>query len=317
MVPLLHWRNAVRDGRPGRGEGVLRKGVSIRQKLADANPSVTEFPSNLADSHYAIGKLLSATGDTAGARASFDNALAICQKLADANRSAPQFQSQLAGFLEITGYQLSQTGRLHEALAYYTRAEAIWKTLVDQNPAIPNYQSGLANCHTNTAELLIRTGRLAEARVMCDRALAARDAQVKDHPDHRYLRLGLAEILLRDGQVRQAEGDLVGASADWRRAVALLKAVPALNGENVFIYAGCHASLSSVAGLPGTGISAGERDAQAEQAMALLRRAAAMGYRAPATYRTETALDPLRGRPDFRLLTMDLAFPAEPFAPDR
>ena len=39
-----------------------------------------------------------------------------------------------------------------------------------------------------------------------------------------------------------------------------------------------------------------------------------MGYRNPDAYRTEDALDPLRGRDDFRLLMMDLAFPAEAFA---
>ena len=48
--------------------------------------------------------------------------------------------------------------------------------------------------------------------------------------------------------------------------------------------------------------------------MALLRKAAGMGYSAPATYRTETALDPLRGRDDFRLFVMDLAMPAQPLA---
>jgi len=31
--------------------------------------------------------------------------------------------------------------------------------------------------------------------------------------------------------------------------------------------------------------------------------------------RIESALDPLRSRDDFRLLMMDLAFPAEPFTP--
>jgi hypothetical protein len=46
----------------------------------------------------------------------------------------------------------------------------------------------------------------------------------------------------------------------------------------------------------------------------LLRRAAATGYRSPDAYRTEDALDPLRGRDDFRLLMMDLVFPAEAFA---
>ncbi len=49
--------------------------------------------------------------------------------------------------------------------------------------------------------------------------------------------------------------------------------------------------------------------------MALLRKAIQMGYSAE-SYRTEDALDPLRGRDDFRLLLLDLAMPADPFAPD-
>jgi len=39
-----------------------------------------------------------------------------------------------------------------------------------------------------------------------------------------------------------------------------------------------------------------------------------MSYRSPDIFRTEDALDPLRDRPDFRLLLMDLAMPAEALA---
>jgi hypothetical protein len=53
---------------------------------------------------------------------------------------------------------------------------------------------------------------------------------------------------------------------------------------------------------------------QAEKSMAVLRQAVSMGYRNSDAYRTESALDPLRNRNDFRLLLMDLAFPTEPFA---
>ena len=45
-----------------------------------------------------------------------------------------------------------------------------------------------------------------------------------------------------------------------------------------------------------------------------LRRAAEMGHRNPAAYRYEPALGPLRARDDFRLLMLDLDFPADPFA---
>ena len=46
----------------------------------------------------------------------------------------------------------------------------------------------------------------------------------------------------------------------------------------------------------------------------MLRRAAFLGYRSPDPSRTESAFDPVRERPDFKLLMMDLAMPAPPFA---
>jgi hypothetical protein len=117
--------------------------------------------------------------------------------------------------------------------------------------------------------------------------------------------------------MRRAERDFAGASADWRRAIDLYKTVPGQDGEFLFFYACCHASLSSLAGLPGTGVSESEKDAEADRAMALLVRAVAVGYRAPYAYRNEPALEPLRGRADFELLMLDLAFPKGSFAPTR
>jgi hypothetical protein len=43
-------------------------------------------------------------------------------------------------------------------------------------------------------------------------------------------------------------------------------------------------------------------------------QAVTMGYRMSDAYRTDSALDPLRNRPDFRALMMDLVFPTKPFA---
>jgi hypothetical protein len=48
--------------------------------------------------------------------------------------------------------------------------------------------------------------------------------------------------------------------------------------------------------------------------MDLLRRAAALGYRDRTAYQHVPGLSALRGRPDFKLLMMDLAMPAVPFA---
>jgi serine/threonine protein kinase len=86
------------------------------------------------------------------------------------------------------------------------------------------------------------------------------------------------------------------------------------NGEQWYATGCCHAALSGLAGKPGLGVSAGEGDVEAGEAMPALRKAVAMGYRSPETYRTEDELDPLRGREDFKLLIMDLAMPDDPFA---
>ena len=43
------------------------KALAIRQKLAQANPSITHFQQHLAVSHRRIGLLLMNTGDPAGA----------------------------------------------------------------------------------------------------------------------------------------------------------------------------------------------------------------------------------------------------------
>jgi len=62
---------------------------------------------------------------------------------------------------------------------------------------------------------------------------------------------------------------------------------------------------------------AAEAVTEADVAMALFRESSEVGYRAVDIYRAEDVLDSLRSRDDFRLLMMDLAMPAEPFAAAR
>jgi hypothetical protein len=93
--------------------------------------------------------------------------------------------------------------------------------------------------------------------------------------------------------------------------------VRARDGEDWFETACARAALAGLAGRPGSGVSSAEGASEADATMAALRRAVAMGYRSLAAFRNEDALDPLRGRADFKLLMMDLAMPVEPFAPEK
>jgi eukaryotic-like serine/threonine-protein kinase len=56
------------------------------------------------------------------------------------------------------------------------------------------------------------------------------------------------------------------------------------------------------------------RQALAVEAVGTLREAIAAGWKDAAEARRDQELDSLRGRDDFRLLLLDLAFPADPFA---
>ncbi len=66
-------------GKSSEAEAEDRKALSIRQKLADDNPAVTEFRSNLAWGHRNLGILLSGTGKPAEAEAENRQSLAIYQ----------------------------------------------------------------------------------------------------------------------------------------------------------------------------------------------------------------------------------------------
>ena len=107
------------------------------------------------------------------------------------------------------------------------------------------------------------------------------------------------------------------STADLRRSIALYNAIPTMSGDEWLERACCHATLASLAGRAGSGVSAAEADDEAAKAIGSLRQLTALGYRNANRLQIEAALGPLRGREDFRLMMMDLAMPDEPLAPTR
>jgi hypothetical protein len=152
------------------------------------------------------------------------------------------------------------------------------RSLAAEYPAVPDYRRELAVSHSRVDGLPTTAGNSAEA---------------------------LLEL---------KTGDASGAVANAHRAVGLLEGLPARDGPQWFSLACARATLSAAAGRDGLEPSTALASRLADQAIDDLRRAVAMGYRIPAQYRYEPALARLRGRDDFRLLLLDLAFPADPFA---
>jgi tetratricopeptide (TPR) repeat protein len=208
----------------------------------------------------------------------------------------------------------SATGKPAEAEAEYRKALALYQKLADDNPAVTDFRVRMAYALTNLADAVRSLRRSAEARDGYDRAIALMERLVADDPTTAGNRTFVAWSLRRRGRARRDLGDPAGAAADARRALGMYEALPSRSGDNWFETACCHAALCGLSGHEGAGVSAAEAADEAARAIAALSRATGLGYQYAHAWRTEPALDPLRSRDDFRLLMMDVVFPAESFA---
>ncbi len=249
------------------------------------------------------------------ARPHFREACAAWQKVIDDNPARYAEPIELGGTHNRIGWLLFGMGHMDEALDEFEAARNVFQKLIDSNPPhhVHRTRSELANVLINMVELQRRRGRLAKARELCDRAIAIRQLVIKEYPKIVSYRSRMGECWLRSGQVRLAAGDVAGATADWRRALLAYADLKLRASETAMFEAGCHAMLSSVAGMSGSDVRRSDGPSEAEKAMAILHKLVSGGYRAR-EIRNDSCLDPLRPRPDFRLLMQDAAFPAQAFA---
>ncbi len=299
-------------GRPAEVE--FRAARSIYQELMDHNPAVTEYRLRLALAHVNLGDLMYETGRSLEAEPEYRAAATIYHELSDRNPAVTQFRHYLAYSRDHLGVLLTVLGRPSEAEAESRQALALYQELADRNPKVPDYGDGVGGAFTNLGDVMRAAGRMTEARDAYDRAVAVRERLVKEYPTTPVRLSNLAASLRRRGQVRRDLGDPAGAAVDVRRALGLSDRLPSRSRQEWYETACCHATL---AGLAGPRDSAGQAAPEADAAIALLHRAVAMGFRNADAIRTESALDPLRGRPEFRLILLDLAMPDEPFAAAR
>jgi serine/threonine protein kinase/tetratricopeptide (TPR) repeat protein len=294
----------------------FRSGLVILDKLVKDYPAIIEYRRSQGRCLNGCGYAAQELGRPDEALAYFRRALSVWQEAVAANPERSGGAIEVARMQNGIGWILYGSGKMSEALQHYEAAQSIFQKLMNTFPLelVPRTRSELANTLINIAELGRRQGRLAEARVNCDAAIAMREALVKDFPEVLSYRIGMGESLMRLGQVKLEAGDIAGAAADWRRGIARHADYPRYGGEIAMLEAGCHAQLSSLAGLTGSGVSADEGRAEQDKAMFILRQAVADGYRGR-ELRHESCLEPLRSRPDFQMLLMDVVFPPVSFAP--
>ena len=136
---------------------------------------------------------------------------------------------------------------------------------------------------------------------------------VHENPSVADYRSGLAFSLTGLGRARGRSGNHAAAVADLRRAITLREGLTTLSLEARYDLAKITLLLAGLATDPQAGIPSAEGLAEAQRALAVLQKVIAEGHRDP-KMSTDPDFKPLRSRPDFRLLIMDLAMPADPYA---
>ena len=196
----------------------------------------------------------------------------------------------------------------------YRVALAIYQRLNDGNPRSIQFQRKLVTCHNNIGNRLKATGRPTEAIEEYRRALAIEQKMADANPGAAQFKRDLAHGHATIGRLLSETGKTGEAAYTFRRAVDLDERLSGHSPVDWYNVACYHALLAGIAGKDGSGLTKDEGRVEARKALITLRRAIAAGFHTISLMRTDADLDSLRHRLEFKLLMMDAAFPAKPFA---
>jgi tetratricopeptide (TPR) repeat protein len=301
-------------------------------KLVAEFPSVADYKVHLAACHTSLGVTLYKRGQLEEARDAHGEALSLMKALVAEFRSVPRYRQDLASGYNNLALVLEDQGKLDESEAATRQAITLREQLVKDLPLVLDYAVTLGGTYGNLAALLKDQGRAAESLEWYDKAVntlepaLAREERLGDTRQFlRNMHSGRAQALDRLGRHAEAARDWERAvplddgkrrlyylargalsGGDHARAVALAREQATAQGATPKVtYDGaCICALAAAAVLDDPQL----HEQYAARAVELLRQAAGTDGVGVSIRRVKTdeALDPLRGRDDFRHLLKEL-----------
>jgi tetratricopeptide (TPR) repeat protein len=155
-----------------------RDSLAIRERLAAADRSNTEWQRDLLWSYNKVGEVLAAQGKLEEALKAYRDGLAIRERLA-ADRSNTVWQRNLSVSYNKVGEVLVKQGKLEEALTAYRDSLAIRERLAAADRSNTEWQRDLAVSYMKLASVHPRLGNVAETLVELTSAFDFRDSKSK------------------------------------------------------------------------------------------------------------------------------------------
>ncbi|HWE35207.1 MAG TPA: protein kinase [Isosphaeraceae bacterium] len=296
-----------RSGRRGEAAAALERARELLAQLAEEQPGVQEHRAHLAGVDFNLAWYLPARDPRTERH--LREALDLQERLAAANPAIPAFGLDLGRTCGLLGLLDLNLGRNAEAVPLLERARDLKARHARESPRDPKawdeagenlYNLGLAEAalrrHDRAAAAYRQAGE-AYARAF---ELAPTDPSYRDRRGNMLIRL----FGSLHAQRRPAE-----AAAAIREFATLRPGDPAARYRAACGIAFCIPLVGDGRDPP----AEAERRRYADEAVATLADAVALGFRDVRSLRRDPALNPLRARGDFRALVLDVSFPRDPF----
>jgi serine/threonine-protein kinase len=217
-----------------------------------------------------------------------------------------ELESNLAGIEKYTGSPL-------EALKHLLSTTDSLGALARENPLLIRVRDSWAAGLYNLSQVQTDLRRYADAEQSARTMIDVSEALAREVPSSPWYRTELGYGYGALGKAQLKAGSHAEALAMLRKAMAILETS---SGVEALINLASYLTLASTVADPAEGPAAADRQRRdADRAVATLRRAIEMGLAGSGVLKTDPDFDSIRSRRDFHDLLMDLAFPAEPFAP--
>jgi serine/threonine-protein kinase len=293
-------------------EQEFRAAQDVCQRLTTDYRAVPEYWRQLAEIHNNLGILFMESGRPKEAEEEYRLATAVFQQLADDHKAVPYYRFVLAVSHFNMGFFFQQHGKADAAHSEYLQALPMFQALVADFRDVPDYHYLVGDTLDQLAELAQAQRDFAESRRLEEQAIPHHRAALQAYPaDPRY-RKGLRDSTRTLAAVLVAAGEHAEASAAADQLAQEPFEPTSDRYQAACVLAGCVPLAAKDAKLPEARRQELARE-YADRSLAVLRQAVADGYKDAAQLRKEPALNPLRGRDQFKKLLAEVEkAPASP-----
>lgn len=297
---------------------LYHKVIVIQEQLVEEHPDVSDDASDLANSYGLLAQLYFNSKQGEQSIKLHHKAIAIQEQLVEEHPGVPEYEFSLAAHYANHAGILTSLGKTDEAIELNRKSIAIVEQLFDDYPGVPKYANRLGPLYYNLANTFLYSGQAEPAIELYLKAHPFQEKKAKDHPDVPQYASALAQSYGMASFAYGGNGQTEEALVLYRKAASIQEQL-AKDHPEVPEYASalakthyngaCHMSLASAAAAQNKELPIAERktleEQYAAQAMELLIQSKSGGYLdVPANVthlkKTDTTLDPLRQRDDFK-----------------